>query len=142
MIEWLIQIDSRVFLALNGLHNETWDGIMWWISGKTSWWPLYLAIIGFLGWKRKWQMVPVLLFIIIVITLTDQTSVHLFKNVFQRLRPCHEPSLDGLVHIVNNKCGGQFGFISSHAANSFGVAVITALWISKRWSAWIWSRYR
>ena len=132
-MEWLIQIDSRVFLALNGLHNETWDGIMWWISGKTSWWPLYLAILGFLTWKRKWQMVPVLLFIIIVVTLTDQTSVHLFKNVFQRLRPCHEPSLDGLVHIVNNKCGGQFGFISSHAANSFGVAVITAFWISKRW---------
>ncbi len=106
---------------------------MWWISGKTSWWPFYLAIIGFLGWKKKWQIVPILLFIIIVITLADQTSVHLFKNVFQRLRPCHEPSLEGMVHIVNNKCGGSFGFISSHAANSFSVAMLTALWISKRW---------
>ena len=74
-----------------------------------------------------------LLFIILVITLADQTSVHLFKNVFQRLRPCHEPALEGLVHLVNNKCGGQFGFISSHAANTFGLALLTLLWIKKGW---------
>jgi undecaprenyl-diphosphatase len=72
-----------------------------------------------------------ILFIVVVITLTDQTSVHLFKNVVQRLRPCHETSLEGLVHLVNNKCGGQFGFISSHAANSFGVAVLVSLWLRK-----------
>ena len=73
------------------------------------------------------------LFIILVITLADQTSVHLFKNVFQRLRPCHEPALENLVHLVNNKCGGQYGFISSHAANTFGLALLTLLWIKKRW---------
>ena len=74
-----------------------------------------------------------ILFIAVVITLADQTSVHLFKNVFQRLRPCHEPSLQGLVHLVNNKCGGQFGFISSHATNAFGVALLVSCWIRKQW---------
>ena len=74
-----------------------------------------------------------ILFIAVVITLADQTSVHLFKNVFQRLRPCHEPSLQGLVHLVNNKCGGQFGFISSHATNAFGVALLVSSWIRKPW---------
>jgi len=39
-----------------------------------------------------------------------------------RLRPCHEPSLEGLVHLVNNKCGGSFGFYSSHASNHFALA--------------------
>ena len=106
---------------------------MWWISGKTTWWPFYLLLLGFLGWKKRWQLVPMILFIVVVITLADQTSVHIFKNVIQRLRPCHEPSLDGLVHLVNNKCGGQFGFISSHAANSFGFAVLVSLWIRKKW---------
>ena len=74
-----------------------------------------------------------LLFVILVITLADQTSVHLFKNVFERLRPCHEPALEGLVHLVNNKCGGQYGFISSHAANTFGLAVLLLFWIRKGW---------
>lgn len=132
-MDWLQQLDTKIFLAINGLHGDAWDGIMWWISGKTTWWPFYLILLGYLGWKRKWQLVLMVIFIAAVITLTDQTSVHLFKNVFQRLRPCHEPSLEGLVHLVNNKCGGQFGFISSHAANALGVAVLLSLWVRKWW---------
>lgn len=110
---------------------------MWWISGKTTWWPFYLLLLGFFGWKRKWQLLPLILFIAIVITLADQTSVHLFKNVVQRIRPCHEPSLEGLVHLVNNKCGGQFGFLSSHAANSFGVAILISLWFQRKWLTFV-----
>lgn len=132
-MEWIQNLDSRFFLVLNGLHNETWDGIMWWISGKTTWWPFYLLMLGYLGWKKRWQLIPMIFFIAGVIAFTDQTSVHLFKNVFQRLRPCHEPVLEGLVHLVNNKCGGQYGFISSHAANTFGVALMVILWVRKGW---------
>jgi len=132
-MDWILQIDKQIFLAINGWHNEVWDGIMWWISGKTTWWPFYLLLLTYMGWKKKWQLLPIILFIALVITMTDQTSVHLFKNVFLRLRPCHEPSLEGLVHLVNNKCGGQYGFISSHAANTFGVAFLTLLWIRERW---------
>jgi len=132
-MDWLLQLDSRLFLAINGMHNEPWDGIMWWISGKTTWWPFYLFIIAFLGWKKGWRVLPMILFIAVVITITDQTSVHLFKNQFQRLRPCHEPALEYLVHLVNNKCGGQFGFISSHAANAAGVAMLVTVWIRKCW---------
>lgn len=132
-MDWLIQLDSRLFLTINGFHSETWDGIMWWVSGKTTWWPFYLLLVGYLVWKRKWQLVAMILFIGAVVTLADQTSVHLFKNVFQRLRPCHEPTLEGLVHLVNNKCGGQYGFISSHASNVFGLTMLLSLWIRKKW---------
>lgn len=132
-MDWLIQLDSRLFLAINGFHSETWDGIMWWVSGKTSWWPFYFLLVGYLVWRKKWQLLSMILFIVAVVTLADQTSVHLFKNVFQRLRPCHEPTLEGLVHLVNNKCGGQYGFISSHASNVFSVALLLALWIRKKW---------
>ncbi|MCP4312170.1 MAG: phosphatase PAP2 family protein [Bacteroidetes bacterium] len=133
MIDWLIQFDTRVFLFLNGLNSDSWDVIMWWVSGKTTWWPFYLSLLVFLSWKKGWQMAPMVLFVVIVITMADQSSVQLFKNVFQRLRPCHEPSLDGLVHLVNNKCGGQYGFVSSHAANTFGVATLLFLWVRKKW---------
>ncbi len=134
-MEWLISLDTHLFLVINGMHTDLWDGIMWWVSGKTTWWPFYLLLLGFMGWKKKWQLVWMILFIILVIAVTDQTSVHLFKNVVRRLRPCHEPSLEGMVHLVNNKCGGMFGFISSHAANAFGVALLALLWIRLRWFA-------
>ena len=106
---------------------------MWWISAKTTWWPFYLALLIFLGWTKRWQLALMIVFIVLVITLTDQTSVHLFKKVIMRLRPCHEPALEGLVHIVNGKCGGKFGFISSHASNAFGVAFLVLLWIRRWW---------
>jgi undecaprenyl-diphosphatase len=102
------------------------------ISGKVIWVPLYLAILIFLGIKYKRKFLVILLFIILAATLADQISV-LFKNNFQRLRPCHEPSLEGLIHLVNGECGGKFGFVSSHATNSFNVALISLLFIKKRW---------
>jgi len=129
----ILNLDTRLFLLLNGYHTETWDGIMWWASGKTTWWPLYLVLLLFLAWKKRWEMVPMILFIAGVVALTDQTSVHLFKNVFQRLRPCHEPALQGLVHLVNNRCGGDYGFISNHAANAFGVALLLIPWVRNGW---------
>ena len=133
MLDFLNQLDTNLFLFLNGLHSDFMDPIMCWISGKTTWWPIYLALLSFLTWKRKWQMIPLVVFIALSVTVTDQTSVHLFKEVFERLRPCHETELQGLVHIVNNKCGGQFGFVSSHAANSFGIAMLLSMVIRRKW---------
>lgn len=129
----LKQIDTQLFLFLNGMHSGTFDSIMVWISGKTTWWPFYLLLLAYLGWKRRWQLFPILVFTALCVTLADQSSVQLFKEVFQRLRPCHEPELQGLVHMVNGRCGGKYGFVSSHAANTFGVAMFLSLVIRKRW---------
>ena len=129
----LNQIDTQLFLFLNGLHSETFDQIMVWISGKVTWWPFYLLLLVYLVWTRRMQVVPLILFIALCITLTDQTSVHLFKEVFERLRPCREPALEGLVHLMNDRCGGMYGFVSSHAANTFGVAMLLLLIVRKQW---------
>jgi undecaprenyl-diphosphatase len=102
------------------------------ISGRIIWIPLYLAILIFLGVKYKRKFLIILLFIILAATLSDQISV-LFKNMVHRLRPCQEPSLAGFVHIVNGECGGLYSFVSSHAANSFDVALLSLLFIKKRW---------
>jgi undecaprenyl-diphosphatase len=69
---------------------------------------------------------------ILAITLSDQLSV-ILKNLAQRLRPCHEPALTGMVHLFNNECGGLYGFVSSHASNSFMVALLSLSFIKKRW---------
>lgn len=66
--------------------------------------------------------VIMLLFVGLVIALCDQTASHLIKNAVQRLRPSHDPALTGLVHLSKAGPGGLYGFVSSHAANSFGMA--------------------
>lgn len=74
----------------------------------------------------------VLISVVILILLSDQVSVHLFKNYFERYRPCHNENIKHLVHLVNNYCGGQFGFISSHAANTFALATFLSLIFRKK----------
>ena len=127
MINW----DKELFLCLNGAHNSFWDFIMFWASDKLIWIPVYILFL-FILWKNyRSKIWIVILFAALLIFLSDQISVHLFKDVFQRLRPCHDPDLAGMVHIVNGKCGGQYGFYSSHASNIFAVAVFVISLIRK-----------
>jgi undecaprenyl-diphosphatase len=104
---------------------------MWQISSTFIWIPLYLVLLFFIFRKLKWKAVITLVLLILMVLLSDQGSVHFFKNVFMRLRPCHEPALADLVHLVNGKCGGRYGFISSHAANTFALAMFMGLFFKK-----------
>ena len=127
MIETLISWDKEAFLFLNGFHSVFWDVVMFYISNKLTWIPLYIL---FLYWVVKFyrkDSIWIILALILLVAASDQISVHAFKNVFIRLRPCHDPMLEGLVHTVNGKCGGQYGFYSSHATNHFAVAVFFSL---------------
>ena len=127
------KLDQELFLFINSFNSPFWDNIMYAVSGRLIWVPLYLCILYVLGAKLKRKMFILIPIIIIAVTLCDQISVHLFKEVFHRLRPCHEPSLEGLIHLVRGQCGGQYGFVSSHATNSFNVALLSLLFIRERW---------
>jgi undecaprenyl-diphosphatase len=141
-MEWINDIDTRLFLFLNSFHSPVFDQVMVFVSGKYSWIPLYALILyWYIRKYRKNFWVPVVA-TIVLITLADQSSVHLFKNVFERLRPCHNPEIQHMVHIVNNKCGGQFGFVSSHASNTFALAMFTALVFRSKpygWAIFLWA---
>ena len=128
----LERLDQQLFLFLNSINSPFWDQVMHALSGKIIWVPLYLSILIYMGIKYKQKFLIILLFIILAATLADQSSV-LVKNLVERLRPCHEPSLQGLVHLVNGECGGKFSFVSSHATNSFDVAFLSLLFIRKGW---------
>lgn len=132
MLETLINWDIQLFLFFNGFHSPFMDSVMLVITHKYTWVPLYLAIAAYLFYRYKLKSALFLfLGFILLVVLTDQTSVHLFKNVFERLRPSHNPDLEGLAHIPGSK-GGKFGFVSSHATNVFGLAVLSALLFKHR----------
>lgn len=134
-IQALKEIDNQLLLAINGAHNDFFDVVMYAVSNKFIWIPLYVLLIALLikryGNKAYWFIGVMILAVII----SDQVSVHLFKNLFQRFRPCHNFDLQGLLHLVNDKCGGKFGFISSHASNTATVATMSILFLGRnyRW---------
>jgi undecaprenyl-diphosphatase len=99
------------------------DGLMLLLSSKWFSIPIYFlltVVLYRLFGLRKLGWIAVASVVLVI--LTDQGSVFLFKDVFQRLRPCHEPQLESLVRLVTGNCGGKYGFVSSHAANTFGLA--------------------
>jgi len=132
MIEYLNSLDTQLFLYLNGLHNSFFDPIMYWFSHKLIWIPMYLLIAFFILKKYKMQGVVMLIFIGVLIALCDQTASNLIKNTVQRLRPSHEPTLAGLIHLSKAGAGGLYGFVSSHAANAFGLATFLGFVLDNR----------
>lgn len=127
----LENIDQQLFLFLNSLNSPFWDKMMVIISGRLTWVPLYLAILAMLTFRYRRKMYVLILMIAITVAAGDRLSV-LIKNTIKRPRPCHEQLLEGKVHIVNGKCGGKYGFVSSHATNAFSVALLSLLLIRKR----------
>lgn len=121
MMEWLKNLDSKLFVTLNGTGSPLLDQPMIWLSDKYIWIPLYAFLIYCLIRKEGWKFYIPVVGVVIVITLCDQITSSLMKPFFERLRPCHEPALAEVINIIKG-CGGPYGFASSHAANTIGLA--------------------
>lgn len=130
-IDHIIHTDQDLFLWLNGQHNPFWDAVMALVTNKLTWIPLYLLLIYCLIKQFKSWAIVYILCIIAVVALSDQLASALIKPYFARPRPCHDPALESLVHLIGG-CGGAYGFVSSHAATSFGIAMIFNLLPTKQ----------
>lgn len=142
MLEFLNTIDTNLFLFLNGIHNRFFDPIMWFITKKESWYPVYFIIIGFIIYRYKKKSLMILPFLILLIVLSDQISVKLFKEVFHRFRPSRVDQLKDVIHLLHGKRGGKYGFVSSHAANAFAAATYLSYLFRNKiftYSAFFWA---
>lgn len=131
MLDALQQTDTNWFLWVNSHHTTALDWVMWVLSQHWCFAAVLLLAFGLTTLRiepRRWWLV--LLAVGACFLLADQGSVHLFKNTVGRLRPCH--ALED-VRMFRTGCGGQYGFVSSHAANAFAIA--TFLWMRYRRNA-------
>jgi undecaprenyl-diphosphatase len=126
MFDWLRNIDTRLFLLINGHHCAFCDFISFWASEKLTWVPFYLFLAVLIYKNDRNELLKVLLTVALIIVFTDQLSVFI-KDHVMRYRPCYNLIIKSQVHLINGVCGGQYGFVSSHAANSSGIAVFLIL---------------
>ncbi|WP_353333707.1 phosphatase PAP2 family protein [Bacteroides sedimenti] len=132
-IQQLIQYDKEALLALNGSNSTFWDGFMWVYTSTIIWIPLAIVLLYIIIRNNKLkEALLIILMIAVTVFICDRVSSGIFKPVFKRFRPAQDPELMYLVDIVNGYRGGRFGFISSHAANTFGLFTFTSLLIKKR----------
>jgi undecaprenyl-diphosphatase len=133
MIEKLIHLDQKLFSLINSNGVDWLDPIMLTLSATWIWFPL-VAFIAFLFIRKnlKKGMIAIL-FLILTVIATDLFSVQFMKEVFQRLRPCYDPAMAESLRLVPETCGGQYGFVSTHATNAFGIAMLSILYLRARW---------
>lgn len=125
IIQSLQSIDTDVLLFFNGIHAPFWDYFMYAFTGKLIWVPLYASILYLLLRNFHWKVaLCYVVAIALTITFADQMCSSVIRPLAGRLRPSNpDNAIAELVHIVNGKRGGGFGFPSCHAANSFGLAM-------------------
>lgn len=137
-MEYLLSIDQQLFLILNNLHVDWLDPVVLIATKTVTWIPFYLFLLYLLVKEYKVKTLFVLLFVGVSILITDRTTSGFMKPYFMRYRPSQEPALVGKVHLVNGYTSGTYGFASSHAANSFGIAMLLWLALRKRYTKMVW----
>jgi len=131
-IQQLISVDQELFLALNGSRSLFWDSVMTIITSTYVWIPIFVVLLYVIVRNNSAKVVIWLLISIgINILICDQISSGICKPFFMRYRPTQDPTMMYLVDIVNGYRGGRYGFISSHAANTFGIWVFLSLLFRK-----------
>lgn len=109
--------DRELFLFINSHHSPWCDDLMLALTSRWTAIPLYVLLAIILIRKYPGAFLRIFIAVGFMILVSDQVSVS-FKFLFERLRPCHEPAISQFVHLVEGKCGGIFGFYSSHASNT------------------------
>jgi undecaprenyl-diphosphatase len=137
-MDWINQLiawDQQLLIYLNHAHTLWLDPFMLFCSETLTWIPFYALLLYVIIKHFNYNSIWIILCIVFTITFCDQIASSIFKPMVLRLRPCHEPSIAPLLRMITG-CGGQYGFFSSHAANSFGLACFVWLLLRKKSSYW------
>jgi len=137
MLEKELQLERNLFFSLNGSNSTFWDHFFYMYTNPWTWMIFYLCFLWVFTYRKNWrEIVCILVAIGVLILLTDQLSSGLFKPLFHRYRPTHHPDFMNQVKILFNYRGGNYGFISGHATNSFGLATFLTLIFRNKLFAW------
>ncbi|WP_281226755.1 phosphatase PAP2 family protein [Flavobacterium aquiphilum] len=130
MLEKLLSLDTQLFIYLNGLGSETYDGLWLIITKQVNWIPFFLLLL-YLIYKKIGvkQTGYLLLFVAVLVLATDQIT-NLFKYMVQRERPCNNPEIKSIIRVVQVR--NSFSFFSGHAANTMAVSTFLYLLFKKQ----------
>ncbi|UOG72775.1 phosphatase PAP2 family protein [Hymenobacter tibetensis] len=137
MIEQLQALDRWLVVAANSHRTPKLDALMIFFTEREVWFPAYFVLLVLLSYLYKRRALLVVPLLGLSVGLADLISSRFFKPYFARLRPCHDPELSATLNLIHG-CGGQFGFLSSHAANAFAFAIFVNLVLPRQYRVAKW----
>ena len=130
MLATLNTLDVELFRLINsGLATSRLDGAMIFLSSKYTWLALAAGVIFFAVWRRSRRLLYFCAATMVTIGLVDFVTYHFLKAAFARERPCRQFQDE---HLLQQWCGGDYGFPSNHAANGMALTVLTAFVFGRR----------
>ena len=133
-MEELIQFDKQLLLMLNGSDSAYLDGVVMTLTNAFTWVPLYLALL-FVVIKNNVNWKNVLLIVGcagLCVLLAGTVDDEIVKPLVARWRPTHDPQIGSLVDVVDGYRGGNYGFFSAHASNTFSIALFFSQLVRSR----------
>lgn len=139
-LEYILEVERNLFLALNGVQHPLLDGFFYLISAKWTWVVMSIVFLFFLFYKKPTKEALFIVgAVLLSVLICDQLSSSFFKPFFARFRPSHHPDFIDYVKTVYGYRGGKYGFISGHTTNYISLAVLTSRIFRNKFYTWtIW----
>ena len=132
-MEELIHFDKQLLLAVNGSDSLLLDCIIMTLTTATTWIPLYLSLLYVvLKSNARREVLFIVASAALCVLLAGTVDDTIVKPLVARWRPTHDPEIGALVDVVDNYRGGNYGFFSAHAANTFSIALFFSLLMRRR----------
>lgn len=133
-MDFLVQLDTDILLAINGWHAEFLDPIVRNFTRSTPWIIMYAAIAYVMVRTYGWRCGVIAIALVgICVGLSDFVCASIIRPAVERLRPtCIDNPISEMVHIVNGYRSSRYGFPSCHAANTLSLALATSLLLRNR----------
>lgn len=133
-LQQLIDIDKGMLLFFNGGENMFLDRLVLILTMGYTWIPLYCALLYLVVRNNeKWTRIFLIIGAVgLGMLISNGLNGGFVKPFIGRLRPSVEPSLSGMVHLIDGYTGGGYSFFSAHACNTFTIAVFFSLLVRSR----------
>tara|TARA_R110000850_G_scaffold16697_3_gene51786 strand:- start:16009 stop:16578 length:570 start_codon:yes stop_codon:yes gene_type:complete len=135
MLETLKRWDAELFIYLNNLGIESWDGFWLLVTNTLFWIPLFLLMFFLIfkvyGIKKG---VVVLLYFLGVVAISLALMITT-KYFVARIRPSSVPELTQLIRALQRP--DSFSFYSGHASSSFVIATFAVLALRRAYK-WVY----
>lgn len=135
MLEYLKQWDRDLFIYLNNIGIEKYDGFWVFITQVSSWAPLYILFIGLIFYYYRRQKAQTVLFYLTLVIVLTVSVTGVVKEYVARLRPGEVEALAELIRVLQKP--SRYSFFSGHASFSFSLATFVVLAL-RNYTKWIY----
>lgn len=134
MLECILSADLSLLRFFNSGNSVYFDALVPMLTSGLTWIPLYIALF-YLVVKNHETMAQIGFIVataVVCVCLAGGIGDFIVKPMVGRLRPCNDPMVNAQLNLMAGTLSESYSFFSSHAANTFSLAMFFSLLVRDR----------